>query len=103
MASVRKRYWHTTDGTQKSAWVADFTDPHTRKRRELTFTTQHAAQAWLNSNIALTVPADPAPYKDSVEARLGRIEAHLVALRAELDAVLQLPPTYRRRQRRLLS
>jgi hypothetical protein len=41
--SIRKRFWHT-NGVRKEAWVANYTDPATGKRRLLTFQTQRAAK-----------------------------------------------------------
>lgn len=45
MAAVRKRTWKT-DGVSKSAWVADYFD-QAGKRRQKTFGTRKAADAWL--------------------------------------------------------
>jgi integrase len=46
MATVRKRTWRTTDGTEKSKWIADYFDQG-GERHIKTFATKKAADAWL--------------------------------------------------------
>ena len=46
MSTIRKRRWTRPDGSTAEAWVCDYNDQH-GKRRQRTFSTKKAADAWL--------------------------------------------------------
>lgn len=83
MASIRKRTWKTGDET-KTAWVADYFDPH-GKRHLKTFRTKKEADTWLlatrrevqqggHSSACASITVEQAGEEWIVEAEAGGLE-----------------------------
>jgi len=102
MITIRKKTQRTVDGKFKNVWEASYFD-RSRNRRRKTFPTQKTAKAWLESEILLKIHTPRSvsgqhssmDNGDNIEHRLARIEAHLMAMRAELDAITYTLENYK--------
>ena len=82
MSTIRKRRWTRPDGSKAEAWVCDYAD-QSGKRRQKTFSTKKAADAWLVN--ARGEVRDGTHTADSQSATLKEAAAHWLTTSAALE------------------